>query len=140
MQCRWGGRREADESTPSSGAAGYGTRRNGAGSTTARCGARRPPPRARSWRTWTTPTAGSRSPSSPPRAGNYTAHVAYAAGYGDAQHTLTVNGGAQVVTYPNTGWETWRQVQADVTLNAGFNTLRLTHRSRWAELDFVEVT
>ncbi|GLY22248.1 family 43 glycosylhydrolase [Micromonospora sp. NBRC 101691] len=75
-----------------------------------------------------------------PRAGNYTAHIAYAAGYGDAQHTLTVNGGAaQAVTYPNTGWETWRQVRADVTLNAGNNTLRLNHRSRWAELDFVEI-
>ncbi|MEU4569117.1 family 43 glycosylhydrolase [Micromonospora sp. NPDC023956] len=76
-----------------------------------------------------------------PRAGGYTAHIAYAAGYGDAQHTLTVNGGAaQAVTYPNTGWETWRQVRADVTLNAGYNTLRLTHRSRWAELDFVEIS
>ncbi len=75
-----------------------------------------------------------------PRAGGYTAHIAYAAGYGDAQHTLTVNGGAgQVVNYPNTGWETWRQARADVTLNAGYNTLRLTHRSRWAEIDFIEV-
>ncbi|WP_405096622.1 family 43 glycosylhydrolase [Micromonospora sp. NBC_01412] len=75
-----------------------------------------------------------------PRAGNYTAHLAYAAGYGDASHTLTVNGGAaQVVSYPNSGWENWRQVRADVTLNAGFNTLRLTHRDGWAELDFVEV-
>ncbi|MGS2619008.1 family 43 glycosylhydrolase [Micromonospora sp. LZ34] len=75
-----------------------------------------------------------------PRAGGYSAHIAYAAGYGDAQHTLTVNGGApQVVTYPNSGWENWRQVRADVTLNAGFNTLRLTHLSRWAEIDFVEI-
>ncbi|RGC69257.1 Extracellular endo-alpha-(1-_5)-L-arabinanase 1 precursor [Micromonospora sp. MW-13] len=75
-----------------------------------------------------------------PRAGGYTAHLAYAAGYGDATHMLTVNGGAaQVVSYPNSGWENWRQVRADVTLNAGFNTLRLTHRDGWAELDFVEV-
>ncbi|MGK5741190.1 family 43 glycosylhydrolase [Micromonospora sp. URMC 103] len=75
-----------------------------------------------------------------PRAGGYSAHIAYAAGYGDAQHTLTVNGGSpQVVTYPNSGWETWRQVRADVTLNAGFNTIRLTHRDRWAEIDFVEI-
>jgi hypothetical protein len=35
--------------------------------------------------------------------------------------------------------ETWRQVRADVTLTAGVNTVRLTHRSRWAELDFLEV-
>ena len=75
-----------------------------------------------------------------PRAGGYSVHIAYAAGFGDAEHTLTVNGGsAQVVSYPNTGWETWRQVRADVTLNAGFNTVRLTHRSRWAELDHIEV-
>ncbi|MFI0791188.1 family 43 glycosylhydrolase [Micromonospora rubida] len=75
-----------------------------------------------------------------PRAGGYRAHVAYAAGYGDAQHTLTVNGAnPQVVNYPNTGWDAWRQVGVDVTLNAGYNTLRFTHLSRWAELDFVEV-
>jgi hypothetical protein len=75
-----------------------------------------------------------------PRAGGYSVHIAYAAGNGSAQHTLTVNGGsAQVVGYPNSGWETWRQVRADVTLNAGFNTVRLTHRSRWAELDHIEV-
>jgi arabinan endo-1,5-alpha-L-arabinosidase len=75
-----------------------------------------------------------------PRTGGYNAYIAYAAGYGDAQHTLTVNGGsAVVVNYPNTGWETWRQVTAGVTLNAGWNTLRLTHLTRWAEVDYIEV-
>ena len=75
-----------------------------------------------------------------PARGRVLGHIAYAAGFGDAEHPLTVNGGsAQVVSYPNTGWETWRQVRADVTLNAGFNTVRLTHRSRWAELDHIEV-
>lgn len=75
-----------------------------------------------------------------PRAGNYTAYVAYSAGFGDAQHNLSVNGGAAiVVNYPNTGWETWRQAPVDVTLNAGWNTLRLSNRSRWAELDYIEV-
>lgn len=75
-----------------------------------------------------------------PRSGGYTTYVAYAAGYGDATHTLTVNGGAaQVVYYPNSGWENWRQVAVGVTLNAGWNTIRLTHRTRWAELDFIEV-
>ncbi|GAA3771808.1 hypothetical protein GCM10022225_68900 [Plantactinospora mayteni] len=75
-----------------------------------------------------------------PRAGGYTAYVSYAAGYGDAQHTLTVNGGAaQVVDYPNSGWENWRQVAVSVTLAAGVNTLRLNHRSRWAELDHIEI-
>lgn len=75
-----------------------------------------------------------------PRAGGYTVYVCYAAGFGDAQHRLTVNGGAQVVVnYPQTGWDTYRQVPVDVTLNAGWNTLRLQFLSRWAELDYVEV-
>ncbi|MDG4825243.1 family 43 glycosylhydrolase [Asanoa sp. WMMD1127] len=75
-----------------------------------------------------------------PRAGAYTVHIGYAAGFGDAQHTLGVNGGAaQVVAYPNTGWETWREVRADVTLVAGANTVRLGFQSRWAELDYIEV-
>ncbi|GAA2365429.1 hypothetical protein Cme02nite_31540 [Catellatospora methionotrophica] len=75
-----------------------------------------------------------------PRAGSYTVNVAYAAGFGDAQHTLTVNGGAPTtVNYPNTGWETWRQAPVGVTLAAGWNTVRLTYLSRWAELDYIEV-
>lgn len=74
------------------------------------------------------------------RAGAHTVHIAYAAGYGDAQHLLSVNGGAGiVVNYPNSGWENWRQVSVGVTLNSGWNTLRLNHYSRWAELDYVEV-
>lgn len=75
-----------------------------------------------------------------PRAGGYNAYIGYAAGFGDAQHTLSVNGGAgTVVNYPNTGWETWRQAAVGVTLNAGWNTLRLTHLTRWAEVDYIEV-
>ncbi|MBV1851377.1 family 43 glycosylhydrolase [Catellatospora sp. NEAU-YM18] len=75
-----------------------------------------------------------------PRAGAYTVSVAYSAGYGDAQHTLTVNGGSPTtVNYPNTGWETWRQAPVGVNLVAGWNTVRLTFLSRWAELDYIEV-
>jgi hypothetical protein len=75
-----------------------------------------------------------------PVAGNYTVHIGYAAGYGDAQHTLTVNGGAaQVVDYPNRGWDNWTEVAAEVNLAAGFNTVRLTFRTRWAEIDYLEV-
>jgi glycosyl hydrolase family 43/carbohydrate binding protein with CBM35 domain len=75
-----------------------------------------------------------------PGAGNYTVYVGYAAGYGDAQHTLTVNGGAQqVVDYPDRGWDNWTQVPVDVTLHDGWNTLRFQHRTRWAELDYIEV-
>ncbi|HEX2132794.1 MAG TPA: family 43 glycosylhydrolase [Actinophytocola sp.] len=75
-----------------------------------------------------------------PVAGDYTVHIGYAAGYGDAQHTLTVNGSAaRVVNYPARGWDNWTQVSVDVELNAGFNTIRLRHLSRWAELDYLEV-
>ncbi|WP_460400583.1 family 43 glycosylhydrolase [Actinophytocola sediminis] len=75
-----------------------------------------------------------------PVQGTYTVHIGYAAGYGDAQHTLTVNGGAaQVVSYPNRGWDNWTQVSVDVNLAAGFNTVRLQFLSRWAELDYLEV-
>ena len=75
-----------------------------------------------------------------PSAGQYRVSIGYAAGFGDAQHTLFVNGdAAQVVTYPNRGWDVWTQVAANVVLNAGFNTIRLQHLSRWAELDYVEV-
>nr|WP_042191069.1 family 43 glycosylhydrolase [Kibdelosporangium sp. MJ126-NF4]CEL19823.1 glycoside hydrolase, family 43 [Kibdelosporangium sp. MJ126-NF4]CTQ97048.1 glycoside hydrolase, family 43 [Kibdelosporangium sp. MJ126-NF4] len=75
-----------------------------------------------------------------PSAGNYTAHVRYAAGYGDAQHTVTVNGGTQhVLNYPDHGWDNWTEVGLDVTLRPGWNTLRFQYRSRWAELDHVEL-
>ncbi len=75
-----------------------------------------------------------------PVAGNYTVHIGYAAGFGDAEHTLTVNGGAaQVVGYPNRGWDNWTEVAAEVSLAAGFNTVRLQFRTRWAEVDYVEV-
>jgi hypothetical protein len=75
-----------------------------------------------------------------PVAGSYSVHIGYAAGYGDAQHTLTVNGGAaQVVNYPNRGWDTWTEVSVTVNLNAGNNTVRLRYLTRWAELDYLEV-
>ncbi|TDQ00966.1 family 43 glycosylhydrolase [Labedaea rhizosphaerae] len=75
-----------------------------------------------------------------PVAGSYTVYIGYAAGYGDAQHILTVNGGAaQVVNYPDHGWDNWTQVPVNVTLQAGFNTVRLQHLTKWAEIDYVEV-
>jgi arabinan endo-1,5-alpha-L-arabinosidase len=75
-----------------------------------------------------------------PTDGAYRLSICYAAGNGDAQHTLTVNGGAgQTVNYPNTGWDNWTQLPVDVMLTAGFNTIRLQHLTRWAEVDYVEV-
>jgi len=74
-------------------------------------------------------------------AGNHTVHVGYANGSGaTATHSLQVNGGpATVVSYPVTGWDNWQQVAVDVDLNAGWNTLRFTHRDLYAELDYAEV-
>ena len=75
-----------------------------------------------------------------PTTGAYAAYVGYAAGLGDAQHTLTVNGSAQqVANYPNRGWDNWTQVAVDVNLTAGWNTLRLQNRTAWAELDYLEI-
>ncbi|SMD22383.1 family 43 glycosylhydrolase [Kibdelosporangium aridum] len=76
-----------------------------------------------------------------PRAGGYTAHVSYAAGYGDAEHTVTVNATTQfVLTYPNRGWGNWTETTAELNLNAGWNTMRFQHRSRWAELDHIDLS
>ncbi|MBF8187162.1 family 43 glycosylhydrolase [Nonomuraea sp. K274] len=75
-----------------------------------------------------------------PVAGAYTAYVSYAAGYGAAQHRVTVNGSAQfVLDYPDRGWDNWTQVPAQITLAAGQNTLRFQHHTRWAELDYIEI-
>ncbi len=75
-----------------------------------------------------------------PGSGNYTVHARYAAGFGDAQHLVTVNGGTQhVVNYPNSGWDNWRVAALDVNLVPGWNTLRFQHLTRWAELDQIEV-
>lgn len=75
-----------------------------------------------------------------PTAGGYTAYVGYSAGYGAAQHLLTVDGsGSVVVDYPQQAWETYNQVAVGVQLKAGWNTLRFQNRSGWAELDYVEV-
>lgn len=76
-----------------------------------------------------------------PRAGGYTAHVSYSAGYGDAEHTVTVNATTQfVLTYPNRGWGNWTETTAELNLNAGWNTMRFQHRSRWAELDHIDLS
>ncbi|MGH3728174.1 MAG: family 43 glycosylhydrolase [Micromonosporaceae bacterium] len=75
-------------------------------------------------------------------AGNHSVHVGYANGSAaTATHTLRINGGSPVVVnYPVTGWDNWRQVRVDVNLAAGWNTLRFTHRDRYAELDYIEVS
>ncbi|MFG3496757.1 family 43 glycosylhydrolase [Streptomyces sp. NPDC047886] len=57
-----------------------------------------------------------------------------------ASHRLSVNGtDAGSVRYPHTGWDTWATSEATVTLNEGWNTIRLSKGDLYAELDSVEV-
>jgi hypothetical protein len=76
-----------------------------------------------------------------PVAGGYTLHVGYANGSGaPANHGLVVNGNNQgSVNYPVTGWDNWRQTSVSITLNAGWNTIRLTKGVLYAEVDYLEV-
>jgi hypothetical protein len=76
-----------------------------------------------------------------PTAGSYSLHVGYANGSaGTASHTVTVNGtAAGSISYPVTGWDTWRQATKDVALQAGWNTIRLGKGTAFAELDYIEV-
>ncbi|WP_329476013.1 hypothetical protein OG555_30580 [Kribbella sp. NBC_01484] len=74
-----------------------------------------------------------------PVAGGYTLHVGYANGSGaTASHGLVVNGNSQgVLSYPVTGWDNWQPVS--VTLNAGWNTIRLTKGDLHTEVDYLEL-
>ncbi|WP_328993416.1 family 43 glycosylhydrolase [Kribbella sp. NBC_01245] len=76
-----------------------------------------------------------------PRSGSYTLHVGYANGTsGTATHGVVVNGNNQgSVSYPATGWDNWRQASVSISLNAGFNRIRLTKGAAYAEVDYLEV-
>lgn len=76
-----------------------------------------------------------------PTSGSYTLHVGYANGSAvTASHTVTVNGAAAgSISYPVTGWDSWRQVSKDITLRAGWNTVRLGKGTAFTELDYIEV-
>ncbi|HZE34017.1 MAG TPA: hypothetical protein VE198_21615, partial [Actinoallomurus sp.] len=53
---------------------------------------------------------------------------------------LTVNGrvGADL-TFGNTGWDDWTVAAADVSLNAGRNTVRLTRSVCSVEIDAIDL-
>ncbi|WP_405014691.1 CBM35 domain-containing protein [Kitasatospora sp. NBC_01539] len=78
-----------------------------------------------------------------PKAGLYTMTVRYAAGVGDATHTVTVGGRPQgQVAYPaTTGWAPaqLRTATRRVLLAAGRNTVTLGHGTGYAEVDRIEV-
>ncbi|TDD53557.1 carbohydrate-binding protein [Kribbella antibiotica] len=76
-----------------------------------------------------------------PVAGGYTLHVGYANGsQGTASHGLSINGNSQgSVSYPFTGWNQWRESSVPVTLQAGWNTVRLTKGTLYTEVDYLEL-
>ncbi|MFK9090118.1 family 43 glycosylhydrolase [Bacillus salipaludis] len=53
-----------------------------------------------------------------------------------AEHTVSVNGGPnQAIEYKNYGWENYNPSSMDVNLNAGKNTIKLSKKSNFAEVD-----
>ncbi|MFI5734741.1 family 43 glycosylhydrolase [Kribbella sp. NPDC051587] len=76
-----------------------------------------------------------------PVAGGYTLNVRYANGSaGTASHGLAVNGVSQgSVSYPVTGWDNWHESAVPVTLNVGWNTVRLSKGDLYTEVDYLEL-
>ncbi|WP_341876224.1 family 43 glycosylhydrolase [Defluviitalea saccharophila] len=55
-----------------------------------------------------------------------------------AQHDVSVNGGeSQLVTYKNYGWNHFNPSTIDVVLNEGNNTIKLSKRTNFAEIDYI---
>jgi beta-xylosidase len=77
-----------------------------------------------------------------PVAGTTRLSVRYANGSGaTATHNLRVNGStAGSVTYANTGWDRWTNVDVNVSLNAGYNTVTFTKGTNYAELDALDAS
>ncbi|GAA2426847.1 hypothetical protein GCM10010191_44310 [Actinomadura vinacea] len=79
-----------------------------------------------------------------PTAGAYLVRIRYAnrtpGGRDPAEHILTVNGAAPIaVGYPPGGpTPLWKDATVEVGLRAGWNVLRLTYGSGFAELDYLE--
>ncbi|GAB2859135.1 hypothetical protein GCM10027176_71920 [Actinoallomurus bryophytorum] len=74
-----------------------------------------------------------------PRAGRYRLYVRAGNGSdGTCEQRLTVNGrpGGEL-RYPAYGWDRWTITAADVDLNAGRDTVRLTHATCSAEIDTI---
>lgn len=81
-----------------------------------------------------------------PAAGAATLYIRYhngseRGGYSlPASHVVGVNGVAQTtVFYPHTRWENWHTIAVPVTLESGVNTVKLTRRSFYAEIDYIDV-
>lgn len=76
-----------------------------------------------------------------PTSGSYSLHVGYANGSVEtATHTVAVNGSdAGSISYPVTGWDNWQQASKNITLQEGWNTIRLGKGTAFTEIDYIEV-
>ncbi len=77
-----------------------------------------------------------------PSAGTYTVNVRYDNGTGaTSTQSVSVNGGsASTLSYPPTvDWNRYGWAQFTTSLNAGNNTIKLTHNTGYAELDAIDV-
>lgn len=76
-----------------------------------------------------------------PATGGYNLNVRFANGSGStASHGVTVNGTSQgSISYPHTGWDNWTERTVQINLNSGWNTIRLSKGTLYAEVDFIEV-
>lgn len=74
-----------------------------------------------------------------PQTGRYRLYVRAGNGTGEpCEQRLTVNGRADgLLRYPAYGWDRWTITAADVALNAGRDTLRLTRATCSAEIDAI---
>ncbi|WP_084821932.1 family 43 glycosylhydrolase [Bacillus sp. SA1-12] len=74
-------------------------------------------------------------------AGEYTMKVRYANGMGaESSHYVTINGQDQEeLTYESFGWDSWKEVEMDLTLNQEENKIRLSKGKLYAEIDSIEL-
>ncbi|SDN09189.1 Beta-xylosidase, GH43 family [Fictibacillus solisalsi] len=73
--------------------------------------------------------------------GDYTLKVRYSNGMGETStHQLALNGELLgEVKYPSYGWDTWRDAERDIHLNAGKNKIRLSKATLFAEIDRIDL-
>ena len=81
------------------------------------------------------------------RSGRWTLGIRYDNGSLDANNvgvaatdTVTINGrNAGVLTLPNTAWGNWQTAEYSARLNRGWNTVRLTKKTYYSEIDAVDL-
>jgi|GEM_PF-1631115 len=72
-----------------------------------------------------------------PSSGTYWMNVRNKSDWGASSHNVSVNGGSASALAYGSGWNT---AGRSVSLNAGYNTIRLSKGTGFAELDYIEIT